>query len=154
MASLISTIVLITGANKGIGFEIAKKLAKEQPTYLILLGSRDPERGAASAAELQAKNVEAITIDVTSDASISAAASTIASRFGSLDVLINNAGTANDDKHEPGKDSLGDLMLEAYNVNVFGAMQTFETFAPLVGKSENPRVVFMSSNLGSFTIQA
>jgi NAD(P)-dependent dehydrogenase (short-subunit alcohol dehydrogenase family) len=154
MASLKSTIVLITGANKGIGFEIAKKLAKEQPTYHILLGSRDPERGAASAAKLQAKNVEAITIDVTSDASISAAASTVASKFGRLDVLINNAGIANDNKHIPGNDSLRDVMLEAYNVNVFGAMQTFETFAPLLEKSENPRVVFMSSTVGSFTIQS
>lgn len=63
-----STVVLITGVNKSIGFEIAKKLAKEQPIDHILLGSRDPERGAASAAKLQARNVEAITIDVTSDA--------------------------------------------------------------------------------------
>jgi len=146
MVALKSTIVLITGANKGIGFEIAKKLAKEQPSYHILLGSRDPERGAASAAKLQAENlsVEAITIDVTSDASINAAASTVASKFGHLDVLINNAGIAVD------KDSMRETMFETYNVNVFGAVQTFETFAPLLEKSENPRVVFISSNLGSF----
>jgi NAD(P)-dependent dehydrogenase (short-subunit alcohol dehydrogenase family) len=98
--------------------------------------------------------VEAITIDVTSDASISTAASSVSTKFRRLDVLINNAGIANDDKHEPGKVSLRNLMLEAYNVNVFGAMQTFETFASLLEKTENPRVVFMSSNLGSFTVQA
>jgi NAD(P)-dependent dehydrogenase (short-subunit alcohol dehydrogenase family) len=152
MAAPKSTIVLITGANKGIGFEIAKKLAKDQPSYHILLGSRDPERGAASAAKLQAENlsVEAIPIDVTSDTSISAAASIVSSKFGRLDVLINNAGIAVENKHEPGKDSLRDVMFESYNVNVFGAMQTFETFAPLLEKSKNPRVVFISSNLGSF----
>jgi NAD(P)-dependent dehydrogenase (short-subunit alcohol dehydrogenase family) len=156
MAALKSTIVHITGANKGIGFEIAKKLAKEQPSYHILLGSRDPERGTASAAKLQAENlsVEAIPIDVTSDASISAAASIVSSKFGRLDVLINNAGIAIDHKHEPGEDSLRDMMFESYNVNVFGAMQTFETFAPLLEKSENPRVVFISSILGSFGEQS
>lgn len=95
--------MLITGANKGIGFEIVKELT---PTHHILLGSRDSEQGAASAAKLQAKNVQAITIDVTSDASISAAASSVATKFSRLDVLINNARIANDDKHEPGKDSL------------------------------------------------
>lgn len=155
MAASDSTIVLITGANKGIGFEIAKKLAKENPTYHILLGSRDPERGVASVAKLQAEDlsVEAITIDVTSDSSIAAAASTVASKFGRLDALVNNAGIQADDKHEPGKDSLRDRMFECYNVNVFGAMQTFETFAPLLENSENPRVVFISSSLGSFTAQ-
>jgi NAD(P)-dependent dehydrogenase (short-subunit alcohol dehydrogenase family) len=152
MAAARSTIVLITGANKGIGFEIAKKLAREQPSYHVLLGSRDSERGAASAAKLQAENlsVEAITIDVTSDASIIAAASTVASKFGRLDVLINNAGIAIDEKHEAGKGSLRDIMFETYNVNVFGAVQAFETFEPLLEKSENPRVVFISSDLGSF----
>jgi len=151
MASPDTTIVLITGANTGIGFEIAKKLAKEQPSYHIFLGSRNPEKGEAAAAKLQAENlsVEAITIDVTSDESISTAASTVASKFGRLDVLINNAGIAVDDKH-PGKDSLRDVMYECYNVNVFGAMQTMETFTPLLEKSENPRVVFISSGLGSF----
>ena len=152
MAASRSTIVLITGANKGIGFEIAKKLAREQPSYHVLLGSRDAERGVASAAKLQAENisVEAITIDVTSDASISAAASTVAAKFGRLDVLINNAGIAIEEKHKPGQDSLRDIMFETYNVNVFGAMQIFETFEPLLEKSENPRVVFISSDLGSF----
>jgi NAD(P)-dependent dehydrogenase (short-subunit alcohol dehydrogenase family) len=155
MAALKSTIVLITGANKGIGFEIAKKLAREQPSYHILLGSRDPERGATSAAKLQAENlsIEPITIDVTSDSSIAAAASTVATKFGRLDVLINNAGIANEDKHKSGQYSLRDTMLECYNVNVFGAMQAFATFEPLLEKSSNPRVVFISSDLGSFTLK-
>jgi len=154
MAALTSTIVLITGANKGIGFEIAKKLAKEQPSYHILVGSRDSKRGDEAVAKLQAENVEAITIDVTSDESISTAASTVLSKFGRLDVLINNAGIAVEDNSKPGNGSLRHRMFECYNVNVFGAMQVFETFTPLLEKSSNPRVVFISSGLGSFGNQS
>jgi len=154
MAASRSTIVLITGANKGIGFEIAKKLAKEQPSYHILVGSRDSKRGEEAAAKLDAENVEAISIDVTNDESISAAASTVASKFGRLDVLINNAGIAVEDTTQSGNGSLRDRMFECYNVNVFGAMQTFETFTPLLEKSSNPNVVFISSGLGSFGNQA
>jgi NAD(P)-dependent dehydrogenase (short-subunit alcohol dehydrogenase family) len=147
-----STIVLITGANQGIGFEIAKKLAREHPDYHVLLGSRNPERGQQAAAKLQAQNlsVEAITIDVCSDSSIAAAAKLVEEKFGKLDVLINNAGIGLDDKHQSGEKTLRDTMLETYNTNVFGAMVAFETFAPLLEKSPVPRVVFMSSSLGSF----
>lgn len=90
--------MLITGANQGIGFETAKKLAKEQPSYHILMGSRDAHRGQVAAAKLQAKNlsVESITIDITSDESIAAAANEVSSKFGRLDVLINNAAIGND----------------------------------------------------------
>jgi NAD(P)-dependent dehydrogenase (short-subunit alcohol dehydrogenase family) len=120
------------------------------------VGSRDPKRGEEAAAKLQAENlsVEAITIDVTSDESISTAASTVESKFGRLDVLVINAGIAVPDNSEPGNGSLRDRMQACYNVNVFGAMQTFETFTPLLEKSSNPRVVFISSGLGSFRNQS
>jgi len=95
--------------------------------------------------------VEAITIDVNSDASITAAAEMVSSKFGRLDVLINNAGIANDDEYKPGG-SIRDVMMAAYNTNVFGAMQTFETFVPLLSQSAVPRVVFLSSGLGSLTL--
>ena len=152
MATAKSTIVLITGANQGIGFEIAKKLGKEYPSYHILMGSRNPERGQAAAARLQDEklSVEPITIDVTTDESIIAAADIVTSKFGRLDVLINNAGIGNDKEYVPGENSIRDVMLKAYNTNVFGAFQCLETFKPLLEKSENPRVVFMSSSLGSF----
>jgi len=100
-----STIVLITGANQGIGFEIAKKLAREHPDYHVLLGSRNPSRGLEAASKLQAENlsVEAITIDVCSDSSIATAAKLVEEKFGKLDVLINNAGIGLDDKHQSGE---------------------------------------------------
>ncbi|CAL3966144.1 unnamed protein product [Diplocarpon coronariae] len=140
MAAQNQTIVLITGANQGIGFETAKKLAKENPGYHVLMGSRDAARGTAAAAKLKAEglDVEAIAIDVGTDESIVTAASEVATKFGRLDVLINNA----------------DVMLKGFNTNVFGAMQCFETFKPLLEKSENPRVVFISSSLASFGVGA
>ncbi|KAK0101167.1 hypothetical protein ONS95_012853 [Cadophora gregata] len=116
------------------------------------MGSRNSQRGQDAAAKLQAENlsVEALTIDVTSDDSITAASAIVASKFGRLDVLINNAGIANDKEFESGETSYRDTMLKAYNTNVFGAFQCLETFRPLLEKSENPRVVFMTSSLGSF----
>jgi NAD(P)-dependent dehydrogenase (short-subunit alcohol dehydrogenase family) len=156
-----TTIVLITGANQGVGYEIAKKLSTDQPSYHIFMGSRNEERGVAAAAKLMASNVEAITIDVTSDTSIAAAAATIESKFGRLDVLINNAGIAIDSKYQtdpsvevptncqPTTTSIRDVMRESYDTNVFGAIQTLETFIPLMEMSSLPRVVFLTSDLGS-----
>jgi len=151
MATTDKTIVLITGANQGIGFGTVKKLAEEQPSYHVLLGSRNPKAGEEAVSKIQAENVEAITIDVTSDDSIAAAAAFIEKKFGRLDVLINNAGIAIDQKYQPGKSpSIREVMQENYDVNVFGAIQVFETFVPLLSKSSLPRAVFVTSVLGSF----
>ncbi len=81
---------------------------------------------------------------------ITAAAALVASKFGRLDVLINNAGISNDHEFVEGKTSIRDVMYKGYNTNVFGAMQCFETFKLLLEKSGNPRVVFLSSSLGCF----
>lgn len=90
------TVVLITGANQGLGFEIVKKLAVEQENYRILLGSRDPDKGHKAAATLPslARNteVEVIQIDVVSDQSIEEAAKKVKDKYGRVDVLLNNAG--------------------------------------------------------------
>lgn len=156
MATTDKTVVLVTGANQGIGFQTVKKLAKEQPSYYILLGSRSAKNGEEAVVKLQGegiKNIEAITIDVTSDDSIAAAAGIVEKKFGHLDVLINNAGIAIDYKYDPSNKSgpsISQVMRENYDVNVFGAVQTFETFVPLLEKSSHPRVVFLSSSLGSF----
>ena len=96
------------------------------------MGSRNPERGQAAAAKLQAEklSVEPITIDVSTDESITAAGEIVASKFGRLDVLINNDGIGNDKEYVPGENSLRDVMLEAYNTNVFGAFQCLKHSSP------------------------
>jgi len=153
MASSITAntkIALITGANQGIGFATARHLASLSKDYHILLGSRDPSKGTAAALNLQKEDlsVESITIDVTSDASIEAAASTISSKYGRLDILINNAGIAPEGL-DPSA-SLRDDYLSTFNVNVFGVAAVTETFIPLLEKSPyTPHIVFVSSRLGS-----
>ncbi|KAJ7113180.1 hypothetical protein C8R44DRAFT_631540 [Mycena epipterygia] len=151
-----SNIVLITGANKGIGFEIAKQLALQYAGYHVLIGSRDAERGTQAASTLQKAglSVEALTIDVTDDDSIAAAALRVECTFGRLDVLINNAGvTRGPFFGGTFGGSLGRARFEqTFAVNVFGAAATTEAFIPLLQKSASPRVVFVSSDLGSLAL--
>ncbi|KAJ5625807.1 hypothetical protein N7510_002116 [Penicillium lagena] len=168
------TVVLITGANQGIGFEVAKQILESNKNYYILLGSRDPERGVKAAAELDptGASVEPITIDVTDDASIERAAEQVASKHGRLDVLINNAGINNEidialarmkrekegTTEEPTMPltELRKLYREAYEVNVFGAAAVTEAFTPLLEKAAAlpPRIVFVSSHTGSMGIRS
>ncbi|KAJ6545002.1 hypothetical protein DFH09DRAFT_1172443 [Mycena vulgaris] len=147
-------IVLITGANKGIGFETAKQLASQYKGYHILMGSRDVERGAKAAETLQQAglSVEALAIDVADDRSIEAAAETVKSKFGRLDVLINNAGIALDSF--TGEPSSRAVFEQTFAVNVFGAASTTEAFIPLLEKSAAARLVFVSSDLGSLALRA
>lgn len=156
------TIVLITGATQGIGLEVARQLCASHPDYLILLGARDPERGAQAAASIQQSTgheaIEPITIDVTSDTSIAEAARHVSTKYGSLDVLINNAGINNEVLgRDAGRSSLRNLYREAYDVNVFGAAMTTEAFIPLLSKSNSsnpPRIVFVSSHTGSLALRS
>ncbi|KAJ7744237.1 hypothetical protein DFH07DRAFT_834768 [Mycena maculata] len=156
MSSISSStkIVLITGANKGIGFEIARQLAGQYQGYQILMGSRDAERGATAANTLKKEglSVEALTIDVADDKSIEAAAQTVKAKFGRLDVLINNAGISLDSF--TGVPSTREIFEKTFAVNVFGAVATTEAFVPLLEKSSAARIVFVSSDLGSLTWRA
>lgn len=144
-----ATITLITGANQGIGFSLARALASAPHNHHVFLGSRSSERGIEAASQLQKEglNVQSITIDVTADSTIHAAADLIASQCGRLDVLVNNAGIALDMKQSGG--SVRGAFQETFNCNVFGSAITTEIFTPLLSKSVDPRVVFMSSSLGS-----
>ncbi|KAJ5291340.1 hypothetical protein N7478_000591 [Penicillium angulare] len=167
MTSTSRTIVLITGANQGIGYAAAEQLLK-QKDYYILLGSRNAENGAKAAAELDPSgvSVEPITIDLTDDGSIQQAADHIASKHGRLDVLINNAGINNElasywnqlenkEETKPDLAALRHVYRDTYEVNLFGAAITTEAFTPLLEKAvmKPARIVFVSSHTGSIGLR-
>ena len=142
-------IGLITGANKGIGKEIARQLGAQGMT--IFVGARDAGRGEEAATELKANGADAhvIRLDVTDAASIEAAVHQIEREHGKLDVLVNNAGIALDGG--PASTLDVDTLRRTYETNVFGVFAVTQAFLPLLKKSEAGRIVNMSSGLGSLT---
>lgn len=147
-------IVLVTGANKGIGLETARQLA--QAGHTVLLGARDHHKGAAAAAKLAAEglHVEAITIDVDDAASIARAVAHVSERHGKLDSLINNAGVL----LEPlGSATLGsslDVWRKTFETNLFSLIAVTLAFLPLIRKSDAGRIVNLSSILASLTLHS
>jgi NAD(P)-dependent dehydrogenase (short-subunit alcohol dehydrogenase family) len=139
------TTTLITGANKSLGFETARRLTEAGHT--IYLGSRDEQRGKEAAARIGAR---AVQIDVTSDDSVQAAAALIRAEAGHLDVLVNNAGISGGRK-PPGDVTAAD-MRAVYETNVFGVVRVTHAFLPLLAASEAPVIVMVSSGLGSLAI--
>jgi NAD(P)-dependent dehydrogenase (short-subunit alcohol dehydrogenase family) len=139
------TIALITGANKGIGYETARLLGERGAT--VLLGARDPGRGQAAASELGATWLR---LDVTDPATIEAAAKWIDESYGRLDVLVNNAGIALEWDEPP--DRLPQAKLrQTYEVNVFGVVAVTNAMLPLLRRSPAGRIVNMSTSFGSLT---
>ena len=143
-------VALVTGANRGIGFEIARQLGHEG--FVVLLGARDPERGAAAAARLVAEGIDArpVALDVTDPASVAAAADAVERTVGRLDVLVNNAGVLLDGDIPPSEVPLA-LLRATYETNVFGAVTVTQAFLPLLRRAPAGRVVNASSELGSIT---
>ncbi len=141
--------ILITGANKGLGFEAAHQLVAAGHT--VHLGSRDEARGRHAAAQIGASPVQ---IDVTDDASVAAAVKTIEAA-GGLDVLINNAGIQaeiNDDRSTIGAaDLTADVLRTTFETNVYGTVRVLHAFLPLLHRSAAPVVVNVSSGLASLT---
>jgi NAD(P)-dependent dehydrogenase (short-subunit alcohol dehydrogenase family) len=133
------TVTLITGANKGIGFETARRL--RELGHVVYVGARDVERGRAAAAALDARFVP---LDVTDDASVAAALAEIGSAEGRLDVLVNNAGVLGDGPVD------GPSALRVFDVNAVGIVRVTEAALPLLHRSSNPVVVNVSSSMGSF----
>jgi NAD(P)-dependent dehydrogenase (short-subunit alcohol dehydrogenase family) len=144
-------IALITGANKGLGFETARQLGKKGVT--VLLGSRDQNRGDRAAESLRPElgRVESIPLDVTDPRTIQQAAERIEAQFGRLDILINNAGiiVRRGSVSEP---EIGDLR-QTLETNLFGAFAMTKAFLALLRKSREGRIVNVSSTLGSIQIQ-
>lgn len=146
-------VVLITGANKGIGLEVARQLAGREKR--VLLGSRDKSRGQAAVDLLRAeglKEVELIVIDVTSQESIDKAAAEIAERFGVLDVLINNAAIIVD-QAAPSV-TTQESIRQTFDTNFFGAIAVAQAFLPLLRKSSHARIINVSSGLGSIALHS
>ena len=133
------TVTLITGANKGLGYETARRLIAEGHT--VYIGARSVEHGEAAASGLGGQFVR---LDVTDDAAVEAALATIDEREGRLDVLVNNAGISTT------ADVSGPAALKVFDTNAIGIIRVTQAALPLLQKSENPVVVNVSSALGSF----
>ena len=145
-------VALITGANKGIGFHVARQLA--QAGLRVWLGSRNRERGENAVAQLSAEGfeVELVILDVTDDASAAAAAELVDREAGKLDVLINNAGAVFGGA-APSEARVDDVR-RTYETNVFGVVTVTNALLPLLRRSGHGRIVNVSSELGSITNMA
>lgn len=144
-------IALVTGANKGIGYETARRLASEGIT--VLLGARDEKRGKESAAKLQAEglDVQFLRLDVNDPATHKAAHGFIEDKFGKLDILVNNAAIALDDINQKPSEVDMQTLRKTFDTNFFGVVAITQALLPLIRKSDAGRIVNVSSGLGSLT---
>jgi NAD(P)-dependent dehydrogenase (short-subunit alcohol dehydrogenase family) len=152
-------VALITGANQGIGLQIAKDLARRG--FTVLVGSRNLERGEAAAKTIDG-DARAVQLDVTDEASIAAAAERVRKELGRLDVLINNAAISNTSKRPgesvaeyarrlpPSKLPLAEVRA-IWETNVFGVLALYQAMLPLLRESPRARIVNVSSGVGSLT---
>jgi NAD(P)-dependent dehydrogenase (short-subunit alcohol dehydrogenase family) len=143
------TTTLITGANKGLGYETARQLIAAGHT--VYIGCRDPERGQTAAQQLGARLVQ---LDVTDDESVTAAAELI-EELGGLDVLVNNAGIEGRGENNAiigAEAATADMVREVFDTNVFGVVRVTHGFLPLLQRSPAPVVVNVSSSLGSLSL--
>eukprot|EP00026_Physarum_polycephalum_P015700 Phypoly_transcript_16441.p1 GENE.Phypoly_transcript_16441~~Phypoly_transcript_16441.p1 ORF type:complete len:246 (+),score=52.93 Phypoly_transcript_16441:95-832(+) len=151
-------IALVTGANDGIGFEIAKQLA--QKGYKVFVGARSAEKGNPAVKQISeatgSKSVEFLQLEITDSASVAAAVKTVESKDGKLDILVNNAGIANLHKfaeQQPLNLDL-DVVRSCMDTNFYGTIGVTLAFIPLLKKSSLPVVVFVSTDMASTTFQA
>ncbi|OYD97870.1 short-chain dehydrogenase [Nostoc sp. 'Peltigera membranacea cyanobiont' 210A] len=144
-------VALITGANKGIGYEIARQLGSRGAT--VFVGSRDIGRGEEAANKLRFSEIDARTIqlDVSDQKTIDFAAKQIESEFGKLDILVNNAGIISDSDSLPPSQVDIETLRHTYETNVFGVFAVTKALLPLLKKSKAGRIVNLSSGLGSLT---
>lgn len=149
MATHPSKIALVTGANRGIGFEIARQLA-ENGVHVLLSGRR---REATVEGAMKLRNsgldVEAVALDVTKSDSISAAAAEVASKYGRLDILVNNAAIRIEEYGKQPSEQPLQQWRETFDTNLFGVVEVTQAFLPLIRKSTAGRIVNVSSLLAS-----
>lgn len=145
----------ITGANKGIGFETARQLL--QKGLYVYIGSRNPENGLKAVEKLKAQgltNAEVIQIDVTDDHSVKNARTELGKKTDTLDVLINNAGINAGEPPYTALEAKPEQFLKDYNTNVVGVARVTLAFIDLLKKSPEPRIVNVSTSVGSLTLQS
>ncbi len=145
------SIALVTGGNKGIGYEIAKQLA--QAGVRVFLGARDAARGKAAAEALSKEGLDVsfVQMDICDEQSVTAAAQLIDGTQGRLDILINNAGIADYSDGLPGKASL-EAVRRVLDTNFIGPLRVTQAMLPLLRKASAGRIVNLSSSLGSLTL--
>ncbi len=146
-------LALVTGANKGIGFEVARTLAKSGIT--VLLAARNPARGEAAVAKLRADNLDVrfVELDLDRVETFAATAALIASDYGYLDILINNAGIADHADGPPSTASM-EAVERIFHVNFFQTLALTQALLPLLRKAPSARIVNVSSGLGSLTLHS
>jgi NAD(P)-dependent dehydrogenase (short-subunit alcohol dehydrogenase family) len=147
--------VLITGANKSLGFETARQLL-QAGGYHIFIGCRDKAKGDAAVEKLKAEgfeDVETLVIDVNSQQSVDIAKAELESKLTLLDVLINNAGISGGIPQTALSITV-DIMKDVFETNLFGVIRTTLAFIDLLKKSAAPRIVNVTSDLGSLTLQS
>ena len=138
-----TTITFITGANKGLGYETARRLTELGQT--VLLGARDPQRGQDAAGRL---GVRFVQIDVTDDDSVKRAIADVEAHEGRVDTLINNVGIVG--RHVPAAELTGQDAALVFETNVVSMVRVTNAFLPLLGRSQAPAVINVSSGMGSF----
>ncbi|MBW4673977.1 MAG: SDR family oxidoreductase [Desmonostoc geniculatum HA4340-LM1] len=145
-------VALITGANKGIGYEIARQLGSRGAT--VLVAARDIGRGQEAANKLGLSGIDAkaVQLDVVDQKTIDSTAQQIESEFGKLDILVNNAGILSDGDRLPPSQVDIQTLRHTYDTNVFGVFAVTKALLPLLKKSTAGRIVNISSGLGSLTL--
>jgi NAD(P)-dependent dehydrogenase (short-subunit alcohol dehydrogenase family) len=146
--------VLITGANRSIGFETARQLL--QQGYYVYLGCRDLQKGEQAVSQLKAEGltqVEPIAIDTNNPESIKAARQVIGQKTEILDVLINNAGILGSNGPQPATDTEVSIFRQVFETNFFGVIEVTQAFLDLLKASPEPRIVNVTSGLGSLAMQ-
>lgn len=153
-------VALVTGANKGIGKQVAKELVEHG--YVVLMGSRDISNGQKAAEEIGAGAV-AIQLDVTDALSIANAAERVKAEFGRLDLLVNNAGIPQSGRYASGQEVIAasvasvaplDEVRAVFETNVFGVLAVTQAMLPLIRSSSAGRIVNVSSGVGSLTLNS
>ncbi len=143
-------IALVTGANKGIGYETARQLGNQGIT--VLIGARDEQRGKEAATKLQSEDLDVhfLRIDATDEKTHEAARRFIEDKFGRLDILVNNAGIALDLAQKPSEVDMPTIR-KTFDTNFFGVISITQALLPLIHKSDAGRIVNVSSGLASLT---